>query len=503
MKGGYSVPVNHRLFRRVLALLSILALAPLAPARADARSLTEWLRAQMVAQGVVDDVSLLALRELGDARLRPLFAAQATGDNVGRRMIGMLALAEMESPRRLDLLLLKNATSEGERLELVRQAAERGLLSPEDEQSLLEGGSGVGVEAWALLRSAGRGESVDPARAEAFAMNSSPAISGAGALLLLASGERAKGNAALDALLPPTTDSARARVADLLRTAARHNIDAAADFALRTLEASGDDAALAAEAVGALLALRPERGVKEWVKRYDASKQDFAGRIRLGLIALERLASADESVAKRLQGESSHALLRAMGSVIRARSGDGLGAALSELARERHGPSLAWMVYQAERSSGPAWVEGLAAIASLDTGSDRLGPAMQEMCVRAASLLFERSPERALASLDESLAAREARWAQTVLLGALRGGRISAGVGERAVGWPDSETEALATILRARDAEKPDPAAAERLERIAFGWGGVSRGRRVQAAWLSLVHLGRERAALADLLTRQ
>ncbi len=488
------------MFVAALAALTLL-IAP--NARADAKALTQWLRSQMWGSGVVDDLSLFALRELRDARLRPLFAAQATGDDVGRRMIGMLALAEMETPRRLDLLLLKHATSEGERLELVRQGADRGLLSVEDERVLSEGESGVGVEVWALLRSAGRGEPVDAARAEKLAAESSDALSGAGALLLLAAGERAKGDAALSAMLPVRSDAGRARVADLLRTAARNNIEPASGFAQRVLEASEDDAALAAEAVGALLALRPDRGVKEWSRLYDGAAKDLAGRIRLGLIALERTDVDHEAVTKRLLAESSSSLLRSMGGVIRARGGEGMGAALAGLARERHGPSLAWLMHQADRSAGAAWIESLAATAALDTGSERLSPALQELCVRAAASLFERSPERAMASLEEALGAGESRRVQTMLLGALRGGTGSGGAGDRTEGWPDTESEALAAILRARDAGAPDAALAERLERIAFGWGGVSRGRRVQAAWLALVHLGRERGALTELLTRQ
>jgi len=470
---------------------------------ADARALTDWLRSQMWASGVVDDLALSALRELRDPRLRPLFAAQATGDNVGRRVIGMLALAEVESPARLDPLMLKNAASEPERLEVIRQGVEHGLLRVEDERALLDSASsGSGVEAWLALRAVGRADPADVGRAQRLATDPSPAVSGAGALLLAAAGDADKAKPILTNLLKDRSDQGRARAADLLRAAARHNIRAAAFFADEALKASADDHALAAEAVGALMALEPDRGAKEWTKRYDAAKSDLAGKIRLGLIALERARPKDDAVHKKLLAEKGSTLLRAMGEVVKTRGAPAHGGALSALARERHTPSMAWMVYAAEREDGPAWLDALETTSTLDARENRLPPSLLELSVRAAALLFERSPDRARRTLDRALSANDPRPVAAMLLGALRASSGSVGLAQRSEGWPDSETEALATILRARDASTPDPALAERLERIAFGRGGVSRGRRVQAAWLGLVHLGRERAALTDLLSR-
>lgn len=502
-RGGYSGAVKTRNTRSiVLWLAAVLALCS-ANALADARALTDWLRSQMWASGVVDDVALSALRELRDPRLRPLFATQATSDNPGRRIIGMLALAELESPARLDPLMLKNASSDPERLEIIRQGADRGILTTDDERVMLDSVSaGTAVEAWLALRAAGRAEPVDNARAQRLAGDPALAIAGAGALLLTANGDADKAQPVFAAILKDQSDSGRARIADLLRTAARNSIRPASAFAADVLKTAPGDDALAAEAIGALLALEPDRGAKEWIKRYDASKNDLANKIRLGLVALEHARAKHDAVHKKLSTDKNSPLLRAFGEVIKTRGAPTNGAALALLARERHTPSLAWIVFSAERDASAVWLDALDAASTLDARDNRLPATALELSIRAASLLFERDSTRAHAALDRAVSSNEPRAVAAVLLGALRARAGSQGVGERSEGWPDAETGALATILRARDTTSPDPALAERLERVAFGWGGVSRGRRVQAAWLGLVHLGRERAALAELLAR-
>lgn len=474
------------------------------------------------------DRLMAALRQLRDPALRPLFAQLASGDRPLLRVHGILGLAELDTPARVDLLLVKRIEDPRDQLVILGEALRSGLLEPAQLQDVVRWpglDETLVVLILGKLRRLPGAPPVDLADLRRLLYGPNQAAGVFAALELVQAGESigAPGagvegeQGAAHAPPPPTPldrvlaldPGAKDDAAAMLRVLAYirdEHLTRLLPFALRLSERMSVDPGARLEAAAALVSLAPGNAdvLSAWGVAYRAT--DLPGRIRLGLEALEAarlsegrcpaelfdLPSADES-----------ALLKAIGAAGAAVvSGRGQAESALALIQQRHRQTMDWALRLAGMlSAAEARTLRLGAVQAaagvLKTQADLFEPAARAAAALAAESAgdWRNAVSMAVEENDEPLAI-------ALLAGALRSGAPVSAEGlipaESAGDCPTAAT--LADLLRFRGLPEPAPADFDRLAAIALGAGGLPEAYRVQAAWLALKCRGEQRVALARVL---
>jgi hypothetical protein len=140
--------------------------------------------------------------------------------------------------------------------------------------------------------------------------------------------------------------------------------------------------------------------------------------------------------------------------------------------------------------SDEAVLEALAAEAAEQIAQDQ-PDLLREPLLQAIDKRDEKTAGRILGACMRS------RNPQSVALADV--GRSAIEPGPRPV-WPGSGVSAMATMLKARFADKPTREQVEQLAKVATGSGNLAEPVRMQAAWLALKGATDDRAALARML---
>lgn len=490
----------------MLATATLMAASPLSagayqPGGADDPLVAQLERA-LNAPAPLDIGTLRALRQLRDPTLRPLFAKYATsGATAAHRREGIFALAELDPEGLVDTFLITRIENPLDQLRLLQEARALNLLSREQGELLLQRPElPRALEAMLLLWSAMEGGSIDPSRAERLAASDEAPIRAIGALILLKMG---RGEAGMSVLRESVEISGPRRdqlVSALLDAIRIERLGEASPFARESFENSQSES-IRVEALAALLVVDPNTGEQIWRREIERVEGDLASTLRLTLAALHAADRVPPAMFDSISAAGED-LVRDLANAGRTVASDGasMSDALLTVIRTRYEPAIAWALDLADDlDTTTATAVRTVALREGAAGAEP-GSALFAQATRAATGIADDDPDAYGALLSEACASSDSWAVGALLLGGLSSGNEALPALASSVTCPDRETEALRAILAARRGDQIEPATLEKLREIAGGWGGLSRVRRSQAAWLALRHSGDERSTLARLL---
>lgn len=463
---------------------------------------------RMLRDGVLSDnegkqhASMMALRQLRDPSVAPLFAKLVESDRWALRVDSVLGLAELSADGRIDLTKVEQLPGERDRDAAISAILALRLADAAQVKSML---------AWSDLPSSSRallagelrrlGESPDPTMLSRLAGSKTPEIAGFAACMLLdmkADGTEAvalstKARELIASAPPATRSSAVAQVAE---ASAASSLRGAAPF-IATLIALPD---LSEEsrmrALGSLLTLAPAEAYPELAKSVAADRSNTAllryaaillasgarapaaewDRLRNGDEALEGIANAGAALST--PGNDATAYRTLVGLERRVV----LRAALD--GARRIGPT-------AQRALGLACLELVM----------KPGPTPPQLSETLLSSLFdlaELAPDELRSSL--STTDLDSATSDAFLMALVNAGSPAAADVARTVRGKASRLgEGQIAVLLARNSDKLSQAELDELVRVAGGAVNVSYAVRLQAAWLWLRHAGRTGDAIAAI----
>lgn len=480
-------------------------------------ALVDLLRDALVKRQDAGQIRLMqALRQLRDPALRPLFAQMAAGERPLLRIHGILGLAELETPARVDLLLVKKITEPRGQLLVLGEAMRSGLLETAQLQDVIRWPGLDDTQVVLILGKLRRsGAAIDAAELKRYAEGKNQAAAAFAAMeLLQAGGEAPAGGAespALDRVLslnPADREDSEA-LSQVLTHIREERLTRLAPLARKLWERLEGDSAGRGEAARTLLTLRPadEETLKDWGQTYRAA--DLAGRIRLGIWALEvALAGPKECSAEVFapmladQTELVRTIGAMGGAVIHDTS---VTPAAMALIAQRHRASAEWALQLAERR--PPEEAGLIRLRVVEVCGSALKdqPDLFEPVARGACALAREVPDAWRDQVRSALNAGDEAQAMALLAGAFQ--VQNTGIGAMVEGLLGADREAsmprasgLICLLRAKHAPQLGAGEFNRLAAIAMGTGTLPEAYRVQAAWLALKCRGEQRVALARVL---
>lgn len=448
---------------------------------------------------------MIALRELRDPTLKPLFEKYLRSDDWTLRVDSVLGLGELDVSGKIDVALVSALPAETDRETAIAAAVSLRMLDAERVASML---------AWDDLPQAPRlllacelrklGGSPDPALVAKLAESRTPEIATlASALLLdLAPAGSASASAAASAAdrarsllseLPPKTRSAI--VAQTCEACSLGSLRGAAAFcaSLVALPDVADDARM--RALGSLLVLAPEAAYPVLAARVEADRSQTS-LMRHAAVLLASGARAPKAEWDRLRnGDGLIEGLADAGTMFGEGRDEDAYARLLDL---KHRVAMRAATEGALRVGGSS--ERALGIASARylAKERRAAAPLAESLTRAILRLATIAPEELAATLAEVEDERSIQ--ETVLLALASAGSPDASKAALSARGRTSRTgEAMIDVLAARHAATCDEAALRELATIAGGGANVSSVIRTQAAWLWLRHAGRTADAIAAL----
>ncbi len=448
-------------------------------------------------RGVARDDLLLALRGLRDPGLRPVFEAMADSrGSPALRVQGLLGLAEVSDPPRLDMERVKGIADASEQLLVLGQAMRLGAARVEDLEAVLTWSPlAPEVEALALGRLMKEGASVEADRLRRLAGSGALPTRLMAALLLMEMGQGLESQEPFSEVFALPQDQKRSVLGLVLQHIRREEMKEVGPFVARAVEASRDDELLRAEAVHTLLSISPDDAAALWLEMYGET-ESLATKFLLGLAALEAVKDAPPTLFGRMAADEASEDLRLMGEAGKAiATGADATEALRRMVMRGYEPGAAWVMEVSKTlPSAQASAAQLALVeAAVKFGRERR--ALQAAAVSAVALLAEGDPAALGAALDEACARKDDEAARLLLAGALRAERADAGAFGAGRTWPSSQSAALAALARARFSPSVDGETMEALMGLAEGRLALGGLFRVQAAWLALKHGGAAGAA--------
>lgn len=453
---------------------------------------------------------LIALRQLHDPALKPLFQSLVQGSHWTIQIDGILGLAELDPKGYVDPFLLGQLKGENDRSTAIGAACGLDMVGVEQAQAMLAWDDLAPRDRVLLLAELHRrGGTPDQARLVALADHRNDEVSGVATLLLATiTKERApieKFQSRFGALQPRERGVVLGSLAD---AAARFNLVGAVPF----LTAALQDAAIAQEArhaaIASILRIAPADGFAAW-KHAVESDPSQASRLRLGLLALATDTTLPKDAGAPLrqvpQGETLEPLLAKIADALDALGGSGDPVkSFPALVATRHRAALGAMLEATKRLGSDAQRATYEAFADLLTGEDRrsLPAAVGQLAVDAVSRLAALDPAAVGARLAKIAGPDgEAKVQELLVLALLQANtKEAARVAMQARGTISARGSAMALLLHARFADsltKPD---VDELGLIAAGGWSLDPSLEIQAAWLYARHSNRADEAIATIL---
>lgn len=448
---------------------------------------------------------MVALRELRDASLRPLFEKLLKSDDWTLRVDSVLGLAELDVSGKVDTALVSTLPGEVDRETAIAAAVSLRMLDADRVTTML---------AWDDLPQPQRlllacelrklGGAPDLALVTKLAESRTPEVAVLATALLIdlapAGSDAAKSAEAaaeharkLLADLPPKTRAAI--VAQTCEACSQNGLKGAAAFgaSLIVMPDVADDARL--RALGSLLVLAPETAYPVLAARVDADRSQTS-LMRHAAVLLASGARAPKPEWDRLRnGDVLIEGLADAGTLFGENRDDEAYAKLLEL---KHRVAMRAATEGALRVGGSSErALGLASARYLAKERRAAAP-LAESLTRAIARLAAIAPDQLAETLAELEDERSIQ--DTVLLALASAGTSDAlKTAASAKGRTSRVGEAMIAVLEARHAATCDEAALRELATIAGGGANVSSLIRTQAAWLWLRHAGRTADAIAAL----
>ncbi len=447
---------------------------------------------------------LAALRQLKDPALRPLFAQLAASDYPDLRRQGMLGLADLDDPPRLNTIMLAGLKDPVEQARVLGEAVREELVSIEQMQDML---AWPNLDPYLALvlrgRLAAAGRTPDVTGLESLALSESSNVSVIARVLLAQAGVNATIEPAFETIMKIERPRRDALVAFLTEHFRREKLTAASGLVARLLQEYPDDRHMRIDLIRTQLALAPKEGAASWKAAY-ASASDLSMRLRFALIAMENAGALDADVFTTLQRDASEPLLGTIGAAGAAiASGSGVTEAFSRLVASGYDAGSVWVVVHVKeldpRGAPVVW-KGLIEWAAAQTP---MPDQSFDSVARSAEQLASVDAPWLAAAIDRACKARNRKLSRALLTGVLRGAGRPVWDPAAPPDWPDPTSESLALVVEARADEQfgKDPARLDRLRQIALGVTDVPDRVRVMASWLAIERGGQPEKALARILT--
>jgi hypothetical protein len=446
---------------------------------------------------------LLALRQLRDPDLKPLFHQLAQLGEWQVQVHATLGLAEIDPQRQVDPFIVKRIAQPAQEA-VVATALDSDLLPPETISKVLELDE-LHPMARLFLHAEQRATNQPPDAADLqrLAVSDDLHIAGFASALLAQTGDAAAFTAFQGKLAAQPARERAAVTMWLMDAARRYELTAMAPWINTVISGNDIERELAYRGTFALLMLDPAKGLSAW-RKHLGEQPSFSRRVRCGtlLLACGKKAPAEAFDALGpASGEEEQLLVRIVEVGRAIVSNSDTSAALIALLDLGHLKTSLWaMEYLKElppeqsrrvyehlidrlRETRPEWSEGIA------------------QAVQATTRLFEIEPQAVLDRLRS--AEDDSPVQQALLLGLFE--TTSPSAGEAAAAVPrigSGRADSLALLLVAKHAKALDDEQKRQLGLIASGGGRVSEILQVQAAWLYLKHSGQTDQALAAVFAR-
>jgi hypothetical protein len=493
------------------------------------------IRALSRAVRAADDGShhplLVALRELRDPTLKPLFQSLVQGEHWTIQIDGILGLAELDPKQVVDPFHLAQLKGETDRSTAIAAAIGLGMVDLEQAQAMLAWDDLLPRDRVLLMAEVHRRKGpLDAARLPSLAEHRNDEVAGV-ASILLASLENGRDDAPLEAFAKrfgalPTKERGSVLIS-LAATAQRFGLVRAVPFLVGQIQ----DAALPTDArtaaIASALSLDPDAGHRAWK---DAVERDagHANRVRMALVALSigleapgadgaKGAGPAEPLRVLPQGDNATTpsidpLLATLADAIDAAAGVGdATVVLPRLVATRHRASLVALL-DALRSDplshrpvptvpAEARVAAYRAFADLLRTDARrqISGGIIDLAVEAVKQLGTLDPKAVATLLADD---REDEVFRDLVFLALAGTNTkeAAETAWAARSRGSRRGASIALILHARFSERLEQSELDELGLIAAGGWRLDPTLEVQAAWLYVRHSGRADEATAALL---
>ncbi|MFM7261450.1 MAG: hypothetical protein ACKO3W_12690 [bacterium] len=451
---------------------------------------------------------MVALRELCDPTLKPLFERLLKSDDWTLRVDSVLGLAELDVSRKIDPALVSALPGEVDRETAIAAAVSLRMLNVDRVTSMLTWDDLPQPQRLLLACELRKlGGAPDAALLAKLAESRTPEVATLATAMLLdlatagsdaATAAEAAADRARKALadLPPKTRSAI--VAQTCEACSVNQLRGAAAYcaSLIVLPDVADDARL--RAIGSLLVLAPDSAYPVVAARVDADRSQTS-LMRHAAVLLASGARAPKSEWDRLRnGDVLIEGLADAGTLFGEGRDDEAYAKLLEL---KHRVALRAATEGALRVGGSS--ERALGIASARylAKERRAAAPLAESLTRSIARLAAVAPEELAGTLAEIEEERSIQ--ETVLLALASAGTLEASKTALAAKGRTSRTgEAMIAVLEARHANSCDESTLRELATIAGGGASVSSVIRTQAAWLWLRHAGRTADAIEALTAR-
>jgi len=463
---------------------------------------------------------LVALRQLKDPAMKPLFQSLVQGEHWSIQVDGILGLAELDLRHVVDPFLFAQLKGEHDRSTAI--AAAVGLEMVDSEQAMA-------MLAWDDLQARDRvllmaelfrrGGAMDVEKLTALAQHRNDEVAGVSAMILATSQKDPGPADAFRTRFGALSAKDRAAIyIGLASTALRFKLTAAAPFLLDQLQ----DASLPAEARGAgiatALTLSPDAGYAAW-KAAVESDPSHSNRVRMAFVALAhdlrlpegaRGAAGDAGPAAPLRvapaDQPLDSLLEKLADAIDAVAGVGDPAkALPALVATRHRSSLLAVLEATKRVNTAAQRATYEAFADLLRSPTRrdVAPAVLELAIEALTRLgaLDTAALARYLHVDGGVDNDDEQFRDFVLLALVGTNTKEAAEAARAAGHVASRRgSSIARVLQARFAEKLTADELKELGMIAAGGWRLDPALEIQAAWMYVKLSGRVDEAIAAIL---
>lgn len=447
------------------------------------------------------------LRQLKDPALAPLFAALTQSENRTIRINGLLGLAEVSEPARLDMSRVSRIDSIRDRAEVIYEAMQLDLAGADEMRQLLEWpdvDESTKVSAMSVLVHLGHAIPVERTR-RFMEQSDAVGVRTWAALLLNQLGETSMSPKEIMAMLDELPTSIRHRtITTILNALYQFPFAGAGPWCEELLSAEQKWPGADFQIIATLLKLDVEAGLVAWLKAYQEAN-GLSDHLRLALARLDAAPTKGTPQDWQAAVDSETELVSALGRMGQALTGRGsIADAAVRLIALHHVPSTQWLFQFAsdEDTTADVAIPILEAMINdtLEDGSALNG--RLEVAWRAADLLLGLDSDRVLRIRERATQGQRRLTEEAILLGALgtnnpKSMTLVEGVEE----WPSTRAGSLALLIEARYADQLDADDLARLSLVFRGAGSVSPGFQIQAAWLYIKHTGREREAMAQILS--
>lgn len=451
---------------------------------------------------------LRALRHLEDPALKPLFQHAVDTGIPELQIHGLLGVAESSQPRKLSLTTLAEIKNQAVLQQVIGAGLDNELLDDEDAKQLLTWKDlDKKTKLVIAIRQVGDDGFTDKPLLRDIIANEKLLSAKAMAAMVLAQLGEPEGTQFLFGLNKhedaKQRDEARAAV---LLAADRFELDALAEWAL-AVATDPNAEKLSLLALRVALQYNANGARQEWQRRYEASADNIADRLRMALALLNLAGKVDTSLFGPIASDANP-LIRQIGLTGQAVAAkQNVAAEVKTLLATRHPLASVWALHFAgKEAEKDAAIEILTTIINdYDDAPSRDKARALDRIIQAVEYLCEKDVDAASKVLRPLLTAEQAdaKLHQAILFGLIQ---VNRGEPEKLVAGvtlADYKANALRLLVLAKADATLTRGDLQELGLLARGGGGLPESVRIQAGWEYLKRIGQEKAALAQAMRPQ